>query len=146
MPSDLSSHLSPTSSADSPVAGFVSFLKILRKHWPIIVACVALAGGAALLYSKSVRRIYQASSLIEMNPRAPQPLGEGGPATFDMSVLFMDPQEFYQTQYNIITSRAVLEAAAEAISLGSTTNSWGCRSRRRYQSPRPRRQVRWAPM
>jgi polysaccharide biosynthesis transport protein len=114
------------SGVDSPLAGFVGFLKILRKHWAVVVACVVLAAGGALLYSKSLRRVYQASSLIEMNPRAPQPLGEGtGQTGFDMSALFLDPQEYYQTQYSIITSRSVLETAAEAISLSSDYEFFG---------------------
>ncbi len=123
----------------------MAFLKILRKHWAVVVACVALACGAALLYSKSVRRVYQASSLIEMNPRAPQPLGDSsGQTGFDMSALFMDPQEYYQTQYNIITSRSVLKAAAEAISLASDYEFFGLSQRSRLsRSPRSKRPRRW---
>jgi capsular exopolysaccharide synthesis family protein len=125
MPPDLHSH-SPPVGPESPVVGLVAFLKVLRKHWAVVVACVVLACGAALIYSKSIRRVYQASSLIEMNPRAPQPLGDGsGPTGFDMSLLFLDPQEYYQTQYNIITSRSVLRAAAEAISLESDYEFFG---------------------
>jgi capsular exopolysaccharide synthesis family protein len=125
MSSEINSHL-PPSSTESPLAGVVVFLKILRKHWAVVVACVLLSCGAALIYTKSVRRVYEASSLIEMSPRTPQPLGESSDQTgFDMSLLFVDPQEFYLTQYKIITSRAVLVAAAEAVSLGSDYDYFG---------------------
>ncbi len=127
MSSDINSHLPPSSATESPLAGVVVFLKILRKHWAVVVACVALACGASLIYTKSVRRVYQASTLIEMNPRSPQPLGGDGSnqSGFDMSLLFVDPQEYYLTQYNIITSRSVLKAAAEAISLPSDYDFFG---------------------
>ena len=117
-------------STEPPLAGVVAFLKILRKHWAVVVACVALACGAALLYTKSVRRVYQASSLIEMNPRRRSPWATDVRQRFDMSLLFFDPQEYYQTQYNIITSRPVLKAAAEAISLEADYEFFGRRARR----------------
>jgi succinoglycan biosynthesis transport protein ExoP len=118
MPNDLTSHLPPAPGAESPLAGVVSFLRTLRKHWSIVVACVVLSFGATMIYSKSVRRIYQSSSMVEMNARTPQFLGEStSPSTFDMSAFFIDPMEYYQTQYKIITSTPVLRAAVEAVSL-----------------------------
>jgi len=117
MPTDLNTHLPPAPGTESPLAGIVSFLKTLRKHWAIVVACVVLSAGATMLYSKSVRRVYQSQSLIEMNARAPQLLGDTTPSTFDVSALFLDPNEYYLTQYKIITSTSVLNAAAEAASL-----------------------------
>ena len=124
MPPDLNSHLSSTGT-DSPVAG-VEPLEGPRKSLGDRRGLRGPRRRAALLYSKSLPRVYQSSSLIEMNPRAPQPLGDGsGQTSFDMSALFMDPQEYYQTQYNIITSRSVLKAAAEATSLGSDYGFFG---------------------
>ena len=118
MNADLNTHLPPAPGTESPLAGVVTFLRVLRKHWAMMVACIVLACAGALVYSKSVRRVYQSSSLIEMNPKAPQPLGEdSSPASFDVSSLFIDPQEYYQTQYKIITSSSVLKAAAESVSL-----------------------------
>lgn len=110
----------PVSRATVPegaIAGILAILKTLRKHWAIVVACVFLGGGGSLLYSKSVRRVYQASSLIEINPRASQPLGESTSASLDLGTLFFDTTEYYQTQYKIITSTAVLKEAAEMLSL-----------------------------
>ncbi len=127
MSPDSKAPLQPSPSTESPLSGLVTFLKVLRKHWAVVVACALLSCGAALLYTKSVRKVYEASSLIEMSPRAPQPLGDSSAQSpgFDMSLLFIDPQEYYLTQYNIITSRAVLQAAAEAISLGSDYEFFG---------------------
>jgi polysaccharide biosynthesis transport protein len=109
--------VSRAAGADGAVAGALVVLKTLRKHWAIVVACVFLGGGGSLLYSKSLPRVYQASSLIEINPRASQPLGEATSSTLDLGTLFFDASEYYQTQYKIITSTAVLKDAVEALSL-----------------------------
>jgi capsular exopolysaccharide synthesis family protein len=105
-------------STDSPLAGLVVFLKTLRKHWTIVLACIAVACAGTLIYSKSIRRVYQASSLLEINPRSAPLLGDStNQSSFDVTSLFVDPTEYYQTQYKIMTSVPVLKAAAEALSL-----------------------------
>jgi capsular exopolysaccharide synthesis family protein len=104
-------------SAEGVIAGVVSVLKTIRKHWPIVVACVVLGVGGTLLYSKSTRKVYQSSSLIEINPRVTQPLGEATSPTFDLGTLFFDTAEYYQTQHRIITSTSVLKDAVLKLSL-----------------------------
>jgi capsular exopolysaccharide synthesis family protein len=91
----------------------------------MVVSCVALGLAGSLLYVKSVERIYQAESLIEMNARAPQLLNDASPQTFDMSALFVDPNEFYQTQFRILTSLPVMEAAVDAASLTTDYQFFG---------------------
>jgi len=99
-------------------AGFVQAFKVLRKYWAMVLSCTIIAGGTTLLYSRSLPKVYQASTLIEMNPRANQPLGESASGTFDIGAgLFWDPTEYYQTQYKLILSGSVLTAAAENLSL-----------------------------
>jgi capsular exopolysaccharide synthesis family protein len=116
MPAELPTP-TPRVNAESPLTGVLSFLKILQKHWGVVVACLVLGGAGALLYSKSVRRVYESASLIEMNPRQSQPLGDTTSSSFDLGLLFWDPVEYYQTQYKIISSSAVIKSAAEALSL-----------------------------
>jgi len=99
-------------------AGFVAIFKVLRKYWAMVVACTIIAGGTTLLYSRSLPKIYQASTLIEMTPRANHPLGDSASGTFDIGTgLFWDPTEYYQTQYKLISSGSILTAAAENLSL-----------------------------
>jgi succinoglycan biosynthesis transport protein ExoP len=103
---------------ESSLGGFVAIFKILRKYAAMVIACVILSGGGTLLYSRSMPKVYQASTLIEMNPRANQPLGDSASGTFDIGAgLFWDPTEYYQTQYKLISSGAVLTAAVEKLSL-----------------------------
>jgi capsular exopolysaccharide synthesis family protein len=119
--------VAPTATETS-VAGVVSVLKAVRKHWAIVVACTLVAGGASLLYSKSVEKIYEASSLIEIGSRASQPLGtdasKGGSLDLGVS-LFWDPSMYYQTQYKIISSAPVLKRAVTALSLQNDYEFFG---------------------
>jgi uncharacterized protein involved in exopolysaccharide biosynthesis len=63
----------------------IGVLKAVRKHWPVVGAFVAVFAGGALLYSKSATKIYESSSLLEINPNVAQPLGEAGkPALLDI--------------------------------------------------------------
>src|SRR5579862_5037551 len=118
MPANTKGNLSPTT-AELSVAGAVSVLKAVRKHWSTVVAFIVLAGGISLVYSKSIRKVYQAQSLLEINPHASQPLttGENGTTGLELGTIFWDTSQYYQTQYKIITSLPVLRAAAEATSL-----------------------------
>jgi len=110
------------------VTGVVTALKAVRKHWAIVVACLLVSGAGSLIYSKSTARIYESSSLIEIASRASQPLGDSsaGNAGLELGMsLFWDPQLYYQTQYKIITSAPVLQAAVQALSLSSDYDFFG---------------------
>jgi capsular exopolysaccharide synthesis family protein len=107
------------SGTELSVAGVLAVLKAIRKHWALVVACFVLGGAGALLYSKSVRKIYESSTLIEIDPRANQPLNDTA-GTLDLgTALFGDITGYYQTQFRIITSTPVMKAAVEALALQS---------------------------
>jgi capsular exopolysaccharide synthesis family protein len=97
-----------------------SFLKPLRKGWPLIVASVALCAGATLLYWRSQPAVYEASTLLEINPNAAQPLGDKASDVHDMGVgIYWDAQEYYQTEFQIVTSDRVLGSVVRDLSLTS---------------------------
>ena len=121
--------IAPTS-LELSVTGVVSALKAVRKHWPIVVACILVSSGTSLLYSKSQTKVYEANCLIEIASRASQPLGDssnGNGLELGMS-LFWDPQLYYQTQYKIITSAPVLRVAAGSLSLPADYDFFGLRA------------------
>ena len=105
-----------------------SVLKALRRSWPLIIACMMVCAGAALLQSKSQAPIYEASTLCEITPQPVQPLGDKTSTTLDMGAGYWDTQEYYQTQYQIVTSDRVLGAVARDLSLGSDYDFLGLRS------------------
>jgi succinoglycan biosynthesis transport protein ExoP len=101
-------------------ASLAFIAKVVRKHWATLVACTVFGAGAALAYSKSMPRIYEASSMLELNPQAARPLGDKSDANLDLGAgLYWDTREYYETQYRIITSARVLRAVARDLGLSS---------------------------
>ena len=98
--------------------------KAVRKHWSMVVATVIVGAGIALLYAKTQSRIYEAVSMVEINPHVTQPLGSKGDENLDMG-FFFDSREYYETQYKIIVSDRVLSAVARDLSLGQDYDFMG---------------------
>src|SRR5580704_10447802 len=100
-----------TTSEDSGAAPLLAVVHALRKHWPVVIATALLSTGLSALYARSQPNIYQSSSMVELNARATQPMGEKGSELLAIGEgLFEDPREYYETQYRIITSDRVLNA------------------------------------
>jgi polysaccharide biosynthesis transport protein len=108
-----------------------SALKVLGKHWVMMTSCVILAGGIALLYSKSQPRIYEATTMLEINPHADQPLGEKDDgSSLDIGAgLYWDTREYYETEYKILTSDRVLRSVVRDLSLATDADFLGLRKR-----------------
>jgi succinoglycan biosynthesis transport protein ExoP len=99
-------------------SSFIGVLKAVRKHWPVVTAAVAIFAGSALLYSKSVTKIYQSDSLLEISSYVPQPLGEPNKPALDMGAFGQfDNHAYYETQYKIIVSSRVLSAVVRDLGL-----------------------------
>jgi succinoglycan biosynthesis transport protein ExoP len=110
---DLGANLS-----DGPGAGLLTMLRIVRKHWPLVAACVLAAAGISLVYTKTLPRIYQAQVMLELDPNVTRPLGNKMDSVMPMGPGdFMDTREYYETQYKIITSSKVMMAAARDAAL-----------------------------
>ena len=95
-------------------------VKSVAKYWPTVLAVALLSVGASLIYSKSVTKIYESKTLIEISPNASAPLGDDGKATLNLGAgVIWDTHEYYETQYKIIDSDHVLGDVARALSLAS---------------------------
>jgi capsular exopolysaccharide synthesis family protein len=116
LPSDLPP---PPTAAKTQEEGGLDIRALLAgivKHWPIVAALTLLATGAALLWSKSRPRIYQASSMLEFDPNPVRPIGnQQDPTTSWM--FYLDSQEMYQTQFTIVTTDAVMGQAVRNMGL-----------------------------
>jgi succinoglycan biosynthesis transport protein ExoP len=108
-----------------------SALKVLAKHWVTMTSCVIFAGGLALLYSKSQPKIYEATTMIEINPHADQPLGEKDDgSSLDIGAgLYWDTREYYETQYKIMISDRVLRSVVRDLSLATDADFLGLKKR-----------------
>lgn len=106
----------------------VSGLRALRKHWPIVFACVLLGSGISLVYSKSIPRTYQASAMVELNPNPPRPLGDKVDAVLTAGGDYFDNREYFETQLKIITSSKVLLGAARATGVANEHSFFGLKT------------------
>lgn len=98
------------------MAGVLWVWRGIRRSWPIIVACVVLSGAISLAYSKTLPRIYEASSLVEFDPDVVKPLGNKTDPMVGWSSIW-DTREYYETQYRIMQSDRVLASVVRDLSL-----------------------------
>jgi capsular exopolysaccharide synthesis family protein len=91
-------------------------LRAIVKHWAIVLACILLAAGGALAYSKSLPKIYEASTLLEFDPDVIKPLGNKTDPMVGWSAIW-DTKEYYETQYRIIQSDRVLTSVVRDLGL-----------------------------
>jgi capsular exopolysaccharide synthesis family protein len=111
---------------DGPLASVPAVLKALRKHWAVVVACFFVGSVAALLYAKSQTKIYEAATMIEIDPNPVPVLDNKESSMLAMGAgPFSDAEEYYTTQYRIITSQGVLNAVARDLSLASDHDFMG---------------------
>ncbi|HEY5260709.1 MAG TPA: GNVR domain-containing protein, partial [Solirubrobacteraceae bacterium] len=76
-----------------------------------------LSAGVGLAYSKSATKIYEASTLVEIDPNPLQPL-KGETSDLDMGAgNYWSTQEYYTTQYRLIVSERVLSKVARDLGL-----------------------------
>lgn len=106
----------PAAEESSAMAGVLWLWRAIRRSWPIIVACVVLSGAISLAYSKTLPRIYEASSLVEFDPDVVKPLGNKTDPMVGWSSIW-DTREYYETQYRIMQSDRVLASVVRDLSL-----------------------------
>src|SRR5580658_9974147 len=91
-------------------------LRSIRKSWPLIVASFLVSTAVALLYSKSLPRIYLATALLQFDPNPPRPLSKEA-SPFHEWTSYFDNQEILQTQFKIVLSESNLSSVARDLSL-----------------------------
>lgn len=105
-------------SGDDALASLLTVAKSLRKQWPVVVAFLLLGAGLSLVYTKTLPRIYQSQATLEIDPSAHRPLGDKMNSVMPLGAEdYWGNQEYYETQYRIITSSPVLERAARDLGL-----------------------------
>jgi capsular exopolysaccharide synthesis family protein len=74
---------------------------------------------------RTLARVYEASATIEFDPDVVRPLSDKGDATARFFASFADNREYYETQYNIMTSDRVLSAVVADLGLTTSADFWG---------------------
>ncbi len=102
---------------DAPAAALAA-LRLLRKHWPILLVASLVAAALGLVYSKSQPRVYEAATMLEFDPDVVRPLADKTDPFREMASSW-DNHEFYETQYKVMTSDRVLSAVVRDLGLQS---------------------------
>lgn len=102
---------------------------LLRMAWKrrwIIVGVLAFSLGAAVAWLAREPRIYRATSTIEISPTTPRYLGSGVQEVADTGpIAYWQTKEFFETQYQIIRSRAVASRVVENLGLDADADFLG---------------------
>ena len=118
--------------------GLTPALRIASKYWATIVASIIFCAGVAIFYTKSAPKIYQGQTLVEMDPHAQQPLSDksGGGAELQIGAGdFWNSQEYYETEYRILTSERVLRGVVRDQGLTSDIDFLGLTARPETPTP-----------
>src|SRR5690606_28486464 len=103
--------------ADRAMEQLMRFLAILRRRWRVvtIMTVVALAGAAIAIMTLQPR--WRASATVVLHLSGPQVLDKVQNITEDRDSRPLAYKEYYQTQREIIGSRAVAELALASLGL-----------------------------
>jgi len=97
---------------DAPPAQFRDYLKILRKHWWLMTGIFIVTVVTIAIWTLNVVPIYRASALVLIEPEAPKVLNN------IQDVMSIAPTwEYYNTQYEMIKTRPVVERAIKTLNL-----------------------------
>jgi capsular exopolysaccharide synthesis family protein len=115
-PSDLTASEAAGEAPGSKI-DFRAYWRTVRKRWPFVVLSVIIATVVAFVYTYRQPKIYEATCQVIIETMAPQVL----PGSKDVVELgtgsYWANKEFYETQYRIIQSTAVLQRTAEKLGL-----------------------------
>ena len=108
---------SPSAGGDASGLTLTVILTAVRKNWviPVISLLVCLAAGS--FYNAKQTRIFEAITTVQMDPQPLMPLGnqQGNKETGPES--YWSNQEYFSTQYQILTSRKVAAGVVRRLGL-----------------------------
>src|SRR5450432_64100 len=90
-------------------------LRAVRKHWPIMLVLFTASVVGASVYTSNQVRIYEAAATVQLDPQPLTPLGHQNQESGSDS--YWSNQEYFATQYQVITSRRVAELVAKKLGL-----------------------------
>jgi len=90
-------------------------VRAVRKHWPIMLFLFIASVVGASVYTSNQIKLYEAVATVQLDPQPLTPLGQKGPESGSDS--YWSNQEYFATQYQVITSRRVAELVAKKLGL-----------------------------
>ncbi|HEX3854029.1 MAG TPA: polysaccharide biosynthesis tyrosine autokinase [Polyangiaceae bacterium] len=115
----LPSQIPPAPAATEAEAAFspALIIRAVRKHWQIVVAVLVGCVVCAWLYTANQRNLYEAVATVQLDPQPLTPMGHTVAESGTDS--YWSNQEYFATQYQVITSRRVAEAVVRKLHLNS---------------------------
>jgi succinoglycan biosynthesis transport protein ExoP len=112
---------------DAPEVTLASLVERFVRHLPLFVSLMLVGMGLGILSFKSQPVAFEAVAMLELDPHVNHPLGEKAESAihYTPSGDSFDTQEFYNTQYAIITSDRVLTAAAQDLAIARDYDFFG---------------------
>jgi capsular exopolysaccharide synthesis family protein len=104
-------------------------LQIVSKYWATILSCLIFGAGLSVFYSRSQPNVFQAQTLIQLDPSASQPLGDKQGGLEIGAGQYWDTQSYYETEYKILTSDRVLRAVVRDQGLAQDFGFFGLPAR-----------------
>jgi polysaccharide biosynthesis transport protein len=92
------------------------YVEALRRRWWIIAVCALVAVVAAGVITVRQPRLFRASASLVIETRTPRVL-TGVEEVVDVASSGWVPEGFFETEYEVMRSRAVARAAAESLGL-----------------------------
>lgn len=100
------------------VGGLVVVWQTVRKHWSTALATALVVSLGVVFYTLGLTKIYESSSTVVFDPNPPRPLGQKVESVVEMGAgSYWDNREYYETQYQIITSSRVAQKVVEDLGL-----------------------------
>src|SRR5689334_340216 len=90
-------------------------LRAVRKHWPIMLLLFVASVVGTSVYTSRQIRIYEAVATVQLDPQPLTPLGRQNSDSGAES--YWSNQEYFATQYQVITSRRVAELVVKKLGL-----------------------------
>jgi capsular exopolysaccharide synthesis family protein len=106
-----------------------AYVDVLRAHKWLIAGCTLVVGLVAMLVTSRQPRIYQATCVIEYDPSPMRPLGHEVEDVADPVGNYWRSQEFFQTQNQILQSRALAERVVHRLGLHHDAGFLGRKAR-----------------
>lgn len=99
-----------------PEIALVAYSRVLRKRRWVILGTLVFAVAAAMVWTLRQTKIYQGVATLDIETSAPQVLGSKVEEVIDRSNPWYT-KDYYETQYKIITSRAVAQRVVDKLGL-----------------------------
>src|SRR4051812_40709703 len=107
----------PVAAGETEQHGFsvALVLRAVRKHWAIMGVLFVASVVAISVYTSNQVRIYEAVATVQLDPQPLTPLGRQTNESGSDS--YWSNQEYFATQYQVITSRRVAELVVKKLGL-----------------------------